>query len=200
MNRRLAFGALFCATFGMAACTTGGGNVTNPNPLNPTPGPTSTATAAPTASSATETIALPPLGGTIPIPNYLDFTGSATTSALSVGSGAKVTITDSTQQIAAQSAAPIPAGQKGVFFVELTLSETVTFSNLNIPTTITSNSAITPGATYTANVYALGGPVQGQQTAVASGHSVSFTIMVPASGNGGGTFPGGVPADVVISQ
>ncbi|MBD5655470.1 MAG: hypothetical protein IAI50_09895 [Candidatus Eremiobacteraeota bacterium] len=196
MDRRLALGALFCVTFGVAACTTGGGNVTYPNPLNPTPGPAASPTVAPTtAAASTETIALPVGGGTIPIPNYSDFTGTATIPALTVGGGATVTLTDSTSALASPATAPIPAGQTGVFFVELTLSKTVTFASANIPTTITSASAITPGATYTANVYALGGPVQATQTAVAAGHSLTFTIIVPGS-----SFPGGVPADVVISH
>jgi hypothetical protein len=198
MHPRLTFGALFCLTFGLVACTTGGGNVTSPNPLNPTPGPTagptSVPSAVPSSASSTETIALPVAGGTIPIPNYADFTGTATTPALTAGAGATVTLTDSTQQVASPNS-PIPPGQTGVFFVQLTLSTSVTFANPNIPTTITSNSAIVPGTTYTANVYALGGPVQAQQTAVASGHSVTFTIMVPGS-----SFPGSVPADVVVSH
>jgi hypothetical protein len=199
MDRRFAFGALFCVMFGVAACTTGGGDVTSPNPLNPTPGPKASPTPVATSSAASETVPLPPNGGTISIPNFGDFTGTATTSALSVGAGATVTITDSTMQVASPPV-PVPAGQTGVFFVELSLSETVTFTNANIPTTITSPSQIVPGATYTANVYALGGPVQAQQTAVASGHSVSFTIIVPSNGSGGGSFPGGVPADIVVSK
>lgn len=195
MDRRLAFGALFCVTFGVAACGTGGGNVTSPNPLNPTPGPRATTTPTPMQTgSATETVPLPVGGGTIAIPPFGDFTGTATTPSLTSGAGATVTITDSTMQVASPPV-PVPPGQTGVFFVELNLSQTVAFSNANIPTTITSNSAIVPGASYTANVYALGGPVQAPQTAVASGHTVSFTIIVPGS-----AFPGGVPADVVVSH
>jgi len=195
MDRRLVFGALLCVTIGVVACTTGGGNVIDPNPLNPTPGPRASVTAMPSsAASATETIPLPPNGGTISIPNYADFTGTALTPSLVQGAGATVTITDSTQQVAA-SPQPIPSGQSGVFFVELVLSNQVTFSNPNISTTITSPSAIVPGQMYTANVYALGGPIQAQQTATAVGHSVSFTIMVPGS-----AFPGNVPSDIVVSH
>jgi hypothetical protein len=215
MDRRLAFGLLLCATSGVAACTTGGGDVTYPNPLNPTPGPRASATVAPTSSPtpsssptssgcppsypsspATETVALPPAGGTISIPNFGDFMGTATTSSLTLGGGATVALEDSTQPIVPLSMAPVPAGQTGVFFVQLVLSQTVTFSNPNIPTVITANCTIVPGATYTANVYAFGGPVQAQQTAVAVGHSLTFTIIVPAEGE----FPGGVPADVVVSH
>lgn len=217
MDRRLAFGLVFCVTFGVVACTTGGGDVTYPNPLNPTPGPRASVTLAPSAaptasgapsptnsgcpptypsSPATETVALPPTGGTFAIPTFGDFMGTATTSSLTLGNGATVALEDSNQPIVPQSMAPVPAGQTGVFFVQLVLSQTVTFSNPNIPTTITANCTIVPGATYTANVYAFGGPVQPQQTAVAVGHSLTFTIIVPAEGE----FPGGVPAEVVVSR
>ena len=144
--------------------------------------------------SATETVPLPVGRRFDRHPAVRRFYRHGDDAALTSGAGATVTITDSTMQVASPPV-PVPPGQTGVFFVELILSQTVAFSNANIPTTITSNSAIVPGASYTANVYALGGPVQAPQTAVASGHTVSFTIIVPGS-----AFPGGVPADVVVSH
>jgi hypothetical protein len=62
MDRRLVFGALFSLTLGLGACSTGGGSVTSPNPLNPTPAgsgtiapssaPSSSASASPTPAAS----------------------------------------------------------------------------------------------------------------------------------------------------
>ena len=137
-------------------------------------------------------VALPANGGTVTIPKYVSFTGGATVSASSP-SGTTVTLKDSTNNFDSQ---PVPAGQKGVFFTSLVLSQSVQFSSGTITSNIKSTCLVN-GATYTVNVYALGGAIQAPVTAKARTHQLKFSISLQGTGGG---FPGGVTGDIVISK
>jgi hypothetical protein len=144
------------------------------------------------AKPSTKTVTLPAAGGTVTIPKYASFTGGATVPS-SQPSGTMVTIKDSSNNFDKQT---IPAGQKGVFFTSLELSQSVQFSSNTITSDVKSK-CLTNGATYTINVYAFGGPLQAQAKAKAAKGELKFAVSLAGTN---GAFPGGVTADIVISK
>jgi hypothetical protein len=133
------------------------------------------------------------------LPTFGDVTGSATTSALSSGSGSQVTIKVSNQNF--DSVANVSSNQAGtpILYTSLAVSQSVTFATPSIATVVTSQCLILPNHTYNVGLYVFGSPAGSQYGAtnvVPNGHTISFSIGVPL----GGTFPSGATGDVVISQ
>ena len=80
MDRRFGVGGFVALTLGFAACSSGGGSVTSPNPLNPTPagGGTTAPTTSPSGSaSATPGPTPTPAGTATPSPAPSASTGAA---------------------------------------------------------------------------------------------------------------------------
>ncbi|GAC1571696.1 MAG: hypothetical protein NVS3B7_02050 [Candidatus Elarobacter sp.] len=140
-----------------------------------TPMPTPT----PAGSSATTTQTIMPSPGSVAIPSFGGFTGTVGFTK-NDSSGGTVTMTSSTTPLAGEP----PGGSKTVFYLSVTVNNTITFDAGKASGTITS-SALSAAKAYTATLYYYGYPVGSQKLGSPINSTLTFDSPISGKVNGG---------------